>query len=113
MMPTKKPDAAFHAVQVKKLEEARVLLAARGLLNARGELRRPTRSSADARRRLAEIEAELATERLDRQAAALKAERDRHTLQRELAQTRPPDDARHGWRPILMIRYPGNRRWPS
>jgi hypothetical protein len=59
--------------QRNKLQEARLLLASRGELDARGQLRRPIRTAADARRRLDEIRAEVNTDRR-RRLAALEAE---------------------------------------
>jgi hypothetical protein len=59
----------FAQYQRDKLQEARRLLAARGELNARGEWRRPTRTTADARRRLAKIRAEGTVDRRARLAA--------------------------------------------
>jgi hypothetical protein len=53
----------------RKLREARALLAAHGMLTASSEVRRPVRTTADARRRLATIAAEQMASRRQRLAA--------------------------------------------
>ena len=54
------------AFRAAKLQEVRVLLRSHGLLDSRGELRRPTRSRADADRRLAELRADATADRRER-----------------------------------------------
>jgi hypothetical protein len=76
--------------QDPKLQSARDLLKAHGLLDSRGRYRPPTRTSADAQRRLRQIEEDIAApERRRDHLAALEA---------EMAAAPPRANSSVGWR---------------